>query len=228
MLTPVRRLVYLLVVALSASCAQAPPAATPNPAAPAAAVTPPPAADAPAGSEPDFNVIGSFDVRVVVIEFTDLQCPYCGHFANHTFPRLKAAYVDSGKIRYVSRDLPLPMHAHAETAAVAARCAGEQGRYWEYRHAVFAKQQRLASEPWDAFATDLGLDLVRFDACRRDGRQLQAVRADKQFAISQGLTSTPSFAIGRLVNGEFVLAEKFAGSVPYQEFAARIDALLSD
>ena len=74
------------------------------------------------------NPEGTPRSRVVVIEFTDLQCPYCGHFANHTFPRLKAAYVDSGKIRYVSRDLPLPMHAHAETAAVAARCAGEQGR----------------------------------------------------------------------------------------------------
>lgn len=220
MLLPSRRLVQILVAAFVASCAHAPGAATSPAARSSEAAT---AAEA----KPDFNVIGPFDVRVVVIEFTDLQCPYCAHFANQVFPRLKAAYVDTGKIRYVSRDLPLPMHAHAETAAVAARCAGEQDRYWEYRHAVFADQQRIGAEPWKDFAKTLGLDLGRFDACRRDGQQLEAVRADAQFALSQGLSSTPSFALGRLVNGEFVLAEKFSGAGTYEAFAARIDALLA-
>ena len=97
-------------------------------------------------------MVGRADAEVLVIEFTDLQCPYCAQFASQTFPRLKAAYIDTGKIRYASRDLPLPMHAHAETAAVAARCAGEQGRYWEYRHAVFAAQRRLGTEPWEELA----------------------------------------------------------------------------
>ena len=217
MLLPVRRLVQILIAALVASCAHAPPGAPQSQAAQVAE----------AQAKPDFNVIGSYDVRVVVIEFTDLQCPYCAHFANQVFPRVKARYVDTGKIRYVSRDLPLPMHAHAETAAVAARCAGEQGRFWEYRDAVIADQQRIGAEPWDEFAKTLGLDLERFEACRRDGRQLEAVRADAQFALSHGLSSTPSFALGRLVNGEFVLAEKFSGSGSYEAFAARIDALLA-
>jgi protein-disulfide isomerase len=204
------------------SCTHSPSGAAPRPgAAPTEAAT-------ATQDGPDFNVIGSFNVRVVVIEFTDLQCPYCAHFANQVFPRLKSAYVDTGRIRYVSRDLPLRMHAHAETAAVAARCAGEQGRYWEYRHAVFADQQRIGAEPWEDFAKALGLDLGRFDACRRDGRQLEAVRADAKFALSQGLASTPSFALGRLVNGEFVLAEKFSGAETYEAFAARIDALLAE
>jgi protein-disulfide isomerase len=227
MLLPARRLVQILVAVLVASCAHAPDAAPTAPVQGAEAAKAEEAAKA-GDPKPDFNVIGSFDVRVVVIEFTDLQCPYCAHFANHVFPRLKAAYVDTGKIRYVSRDLPLPMHAHAVTAAVAARCAGEQDRYWEYRHAVFADQQRIGAEPWDDFAKAMGLDLGRFDACRRDGRQLKAVRADAQFALYQGLSSTPSFALGRLVNGEFVLAEKFSGAKTYEAFAARIDALLAN
>jgi protein-disulfide isomerase len=221
MLLPARFLVQILIAAFVASCTHAPSGAAPSPAAPV------PEAATATEAKPDFNVIGSFDVRVVVIEFTDLQCPYCAHFANQVFPRLKAAYVDTGKIRYVSRDLPLRMHAHAETAAVAARCAGEQDRYWEYRHAVFADQQRIGAEPWDAYAKALGLDLGRFDACRRDGHQLEAVRADARFALSQGLASTPSFALGRLVNGEFVLAEKFSGAGTYEAFAARIDAVLA-
>ena len=220
MLLRASRVVYIVLTALAASCAQAPVASAPAPAAPVA--------DAATGAEtgPDFNVIGSYDVGVVVIEFTDLQCPYCAKFANQVFPRVKAAYVDTGRIRYVSRDLPLPMHAHAETAAVAARCAGEQGRYWEYRHAVFAEQQRISAEPWEDIAKALKLDLVRFDSCRREGRQRDAVRSDAQFALSQGLSSTPSFAIGRLVNGEFVLIETFSGAETYEAFAARIDALL--
>ena len=222
MLLPARFLVQILVAALVASCAHASPGALPGPAAPTVE------AATPTGDGPDFNVIGSYDVRVVVIEFTDLECPYCAHIANQIFPRVKTAYVDTGRIRYVSRDLPLRMHAHAETAAVAARCAGEQGRYWEYRHAVFADQQRIGANPWEELAKALGLDISRFESCRRDGHQLEAVRADVQFAHSQGLASTPSFALGRLVNGEFVLAEKFSGARTYEAFAAKIDALLAE
>jgi len=214
MLLPARRLVQLLIVALTGSCAQAPAQQAP---APAATVT---------ESTPEFNMVGRADAEVLVIEFTDLQCPYCAQFASQTFPRLKAAYIDTGKIRYASRDLPLPMHAHAETAAVAARCAGEQGHYWEYRHAVFAAQRRLGTEPWEELARELKLDIDRFDACRRDGRQLQAVRSDMRLAMSNGLSSTPSFVIGHLVNGEFV-GESSSGVAPYETFAAKIDALLA-
>ena len=169
---------------------------------------------------------GAADAPVTVIEFTDLQCPYCARFAIHTFPQLRKAYIDTGKLRYASRDLPLAMHRHAVPAAVAARCAGEQGRFWEFRDAVFAGQQRLSSEPYQEFARGLGLDLERFAACRADDRQLRAVRADAALAASQGLAATPSFAIGRLVDGQFV-GETFSGVRPYEFFASKIDALLT-
>lgn len=213
MLLPARRLVHsaLACCALAVSCANAPGAGGP-------------VAAAPAG---EFNMLGKPDAPVAIIEFTDLQCPYCAGFAMYTFPRLKEAYIDRGKVLYVSRDLPLPRHAYAVPAAVAARCAGEQGRYWEFRHALFAAQERLPKEPYAEFARELGLDLERFAACRADGRQLRAVREDAALAASRGLSTTPSFAIGRLV-GDGFMGETISGAKTFDFFAAKIDALLAE
>lgn len=172
-----------------------------------------------------FNVLGREDAPVAIIEFTDLQCPYCARFAAQTFPRLRREYIDSGRLRYASRDLPLPFHSFAMPAAVASRCAGEQGRFWEYREALFAAQDRLGREPYAEVAQSLGLDVARLDACRRDGRSSEAVRADLELARSYGITSTPTFVIGRVVDGEFQ-GEVISGAQPYEVFAGKIEALL--
>lgn len=205
----VHRLALVLLIALCAACAS----------------DPPPAATSAATPPMEFNVLGREDAPVSVIEFTDLQCPYCARFATQTFPGLRRNYIDTGKVRFASRDLPLPFHAYAIPAAVAARCAGEQGRFWEFRAALFAGQSRLGTAPYDELARRFGMDAGRFDACRRDGRQESNVRADLALAQSQGIGSTPTFVIGRMVNGNFV-GEIVSGARPYEEFAARIDALL--
>ena len=212
MLVPARPLVYL-AIAISVACAASKPVET------ARAATPSAEADR------EFNMLGSADAPVTIIEFTDLQCPYCAAFDKQTFPKLRKAYIDTGKVRYTSRDLPLPMHPHAVPAAVAARCAGEQDRYWEFRHAVFDAQARLPSQPYEELARGLGLDLERFATCRADGRQLRAVQADARLAATNGIQSTPSFVIGRLVEGQF-LGQTHAGAKPFEYFAATIDALL--
>lgn len=181
----------------------------------------------PAASPPaPFNVLGPADAPLTIIEFTDLQCPYCARFARETFPRLRREYVDTGRLRYVSRDLPLPMHAQALPAAVASRCAGEQGRYWEYREALFAAQATLRSEPYARIAGELGLDVARLEACRRDPRQAAAVRADLELAQGNGIRSTPTFVIGREVNGRFE-GEQVSGAVPFDVLAAKVDELLA-
>jgi protein-disulfide isomerase len=174
----------------------------------------------------EFNIVGRADAPVTIIEFSDLQCPYCARHALNTFPEIKRNYIDTGKVRYAARDFPLAMHPFALPAAVATRCAGEQGKFWEYRHAVFERQDELATAPYDALAAELGLDVPRFVACRKDGAQLAAVLADVALAGSSGITSTPAFVVGRIVNGEFE-GETFAGAKPYADFAARIDALLA-
>lgn len=199
---------FVAAVALLAGCAAPPAGRTPG----ATAAGP-------------FNVIGREDAPLAMIEFTDLQCPYCASYARQTFPQLKRTYVDTGRLRYTSRDLPLPFHAFALPAAVAARCAGEQGRYWEYREALFDAQGELGSEPYARVAAQLGLDAGRFEACRRDGRQEAEVRADLALAARHGIRSTPSFVIGRVVDGQFQ-GEVVSGAQPYEFYATRLDALL--
>ena len=186
-----------------------------------------PASEAPASAAPahPFNVLGREDAPVTIIEFTDLQCPYCARFATQTFPELRRHYIDTGKVRYASRDLPLPSHAYAVTAAVAARCAGEQGRFWEFREALFAAQSTLGPGTYAELAGKLGLDAEKFAACRKDGRQAANVRADLALARANGITATPSLIVGRLVDGEF-LGETIEGAKPYAVLAAKIDALL--
>jgi protein-disulfide isomerase len=198
-----------------------------------AGATPP----GPAGTAPDrtgpgavaettrFNEIGVPDAPVTIIEFSDLQCPYCARHAAQVLPELRRNYVDAGKLRYAARDLPLPRHVEAFPAAVAARCAGEQGRFWEFREALFMARARLGEDTYAALAQDFGLDAGRFEACRRDGTQAAAVRADMALASRQGIHSTPTFVIGRTAGGEFQ-GEVVVGAKPYEEFAERIDELL--
>lgn len=186
----------------------------------------PVAAPAAAQKSPaDQRMLGSADAPVMVIEFTDLQCPYCARFARDTWPLLRERYVDTGKIRFATRDLPLPIHEFALPAAVAARCAGQQGKFWEYREALFRDQSLLGRGRYGELAGGFGLDLARFESCRADPAVLAAVRADAALAASSGITATPSFVIGRVVNGEFE-GEVMSGAKPFEVFQQRLDSLL--
>jgi protein-disulfide isomerase len=209
----------LLALASAAGCASNAPAAAPPAAAPA--VTP--AASTAAQDDP--RILGSAAAPVMIIEFTDLQCPYCARFAQETWPLLRERYVDTGKVRFATRDLPLSFHAFAVPAAVAARCAGQQGRFWEYREGLFHAQSLLGQEPYAQLAGKLGLDVARFATCRSDPAVLEAVRADAALAASSGIASTPSFVIGRVVNGAFE-GEVIAGAQPFEVFQQRLDSLL--
>jgi protein-disulfide isomerase len=204
----------LPILMLSAGCAVAP--------------TPPDGeseADAAAGAP--FNELGSPDAQVLIIEFSDLQCSYCARHASQTFPAIRRDYIETGRIRYAVRDLPLPMHRQATPAAVSARCAGEQGKFWEMRQAIYLARGRLDQEPYASLASELGLDLERFEACRRDGRQLAKVRADAALAAAEGISATPAFVVGRWVGGEF-RGETIVGAKPYAVFATKFDALLGE
>ena len=174
----------------------------------------------------EFNVVGRADAPVTIVEFSDLQCPHCARNALDTFPEIKRNYIDTGKVRYVARDFPLAMHPFAMPAAIATRCAGGQGKFWEYRHALFERQNELGTAPYDALAAQLGLDVPRFAECQKDPAQVAAVRADMALAGSNRVSSTPTFLLGRVVDGKLE-GEGFAGAKPYADFAARIDAALA-
>jgi protein-disulfide isomerase len=205
----------LVVLAGGAGCASAARTAETPVAAPAAA----------GSSKADERILGSAAAQVMIIEFTDLQCPYCARFARDTWPLLRERYVDAGKVRFATRDLPLPMHEFALPAAVAARCAGQQGKFWEYREALFRDQSLLSQGRYTELAGGFGLDTTRFESCRADPAVLGAVRADAALAASSGIASTPSFVIGRVVNGEFE-GELLSGAKPFEVFQQRLDSLL--
>jgi protein-disulfide isomerase len=170
--------------------------------------------------------LGQRNAPVTIVEFTDLQCPYCARFGTQTFGELRKKYVDTGKVRFVTRDLPLAFHAQAVPAAVAARCAGEQDKFWEYRERLFAAQKELPNSPYDSLAAATHLDAKKFSACRAAPQNASAVEADRAAANALGITGTPTFIIGRTTDGAFT-GEKLAGAQPLTAFEAKLDALLA-
>jgi protein-disulfide isomerase len=145
---------------------------------------------------------GSQDAPVVFVEFADYECPYCQR-VNPQLQQLKKEYGD--KVALVYKDFPLPMHHTAEKAAEAARCAGEQGKYWEYHDVLFYSKQ-LDVDALKEHARVLKLDGDKFDSCLDNGTETAAVKQDLDEARSLGLTGTPSF----FVNGHF-----FSGVIDY-------------
>jgi|TARA_B100000315_G_scaffold258326_1_gene310043 protein-disulfide isomerase len=174
----------------------------------------------------DAHSFGSLDAPVTMVEFTDYQCPFCSRFATTTFGELKAKYIDTGQVRLVSRDLPLPMHANAEQAAYAARCADEQGKYWEMREVMFQNINALDDAALVDYAADLGLDGAGFEACLGSGKYTTEVQADMAAASAIGLTGTPSFVVGR-ASGDTVEGTIIVGAQPFATFEAQIQALLN-
>ena len=160
--------------------------------------------------------IGPADAPITIVEFSDYQCPYCQAWYQQTYEQLMSSY--PGKIRFVYRDLPLPMHPEAIPAAEAANCAGEQGAYWKFHDDLFSGQYQLGQAAYLQYASDLGLDKTAFTACLDDHHTQAEVKADAADAAKLGLNGTPSFVI----NGEILV-----GAQPFEQFKAIIDADLA-
>lgn len=159
----------------------------------------PPSADV---NTKDSYALGDRNAPVELVEFADYQCPYCQKVA----PQIEQLKKEFGpKLTVVFKDFPLPMHPNAEKAAEASRCAGEQGKYWEYHDLLFNSQE-IKPDELKGHANALKLDMDRFDACLDKGTEATAVGKDLDEAKGLGLTGTPSF----FVNGHF-----FSGVVDY-------------
>ena len=170
---------------------------------------------------------GDPDADVTVIEFSDFQCPFCSRFYTQTLSQLEENYIDTGKINFVFRDLPLDrLHPNARPAHIAAECADEQGKFWDYHDILFEKQsqwQRLSSAELQTtlsqYASDLGLQTVDFESCLESEEIADEVNSDALAAASHGITGTPSFFIGNEEDG-FV---KLVGAQPFSAFQGIID-----
>lgn len=171
------------------------------------------------------HALGRDDAPITMVEFTDYECPFCREFHQTTFEKLKTAYIDTGQVRFVSRDMPLPMHQHAIMAAEAARCAGDQGKYWQARHAVMATPGELSAEAIMKAMRSVGADEALVKACLESRKYQPAVQKDLADAQAAGLTGTPSFVLGRGTSDP-LRGELIVGAQPYAVFDAKIREIL--
>ncbi len=157
---------------------------------------------------------GPQSAPVTIVEFSDFQCPYCVK-AEPTVKQVLATYGD--KVRLVARDYPLPFHEKAEKAAEAARCAADQGKYWEMHDKLFANQQALDVPGLKKTAGDLKLDQAKFDKCLDSGEKAKEIAEDKKAGEAAGVNGTPAF----FVNGMLL-----SGALPFDSFKEIIDSEL--
>jgi protein-disulfide isomerase len=142
---------------------------------------------------------GFASAPIQLVEFSDFECPYCKQL-EPVLTRLRDKYGD--RLRLVWKDFPLPIHSQARGAAEAARCAGDQGHFWEYHDLLFANQQSLAPDDLKRHAATMKLDLGQFAACLEQGRHRAEVTADLEEGTRQGIEATPTvFINGRAVIG---------------------------
>jgi protein-disulfide isomerase len=170
-------------------------------------------------------VRGRADAPVVLVEYADYECPYCQQMQPQ-LDKLESVY--KGRIAFAYKDLPLPMHPHAQKAAEAAHCAGAQNKYWEY-HDLLLKTKQLDVAQLKADARELGLDEKIFNSCLDSGQKSEAVKATLEEAQKLGLQGTPSFFLnGRFLSGimsydqiQQVVEEELKHSSSTQTIAAR-------
>lgn len=172
------------------------------------------------------HTLGREDAPITLVEFTDYQCPFCRDFHLTTFEQIKMKYIDTGKVRFVSRDLPLDFHPHAVKAAQTARCAGEQGRYWEARHTLIVNASTLSPDLFASLAKDLNLDTAKFQACLQSDTQQKAVEEDMAAARAAAITGTPTFVLGPTTHGT-VDGPMIIGAQPFEVFDTKIKELLA-
>ncbi len=166
-------------------------------------------------------VLGRADAPLTIIEFTDYQCPYCLRFHSTVFQELKKNYIDTGKVRFISRDLPLGFHANAMGAARAARCAGEQDKFWDLRNVLIENARDLSADAIAKYAKGLGLEMTAFRACVEGEKYKDEIQKDVAEANSVGITGTPTFAIGKTAP-DTIEGPKLVGAQPLAAFEARI------
>ncbi len=151
--------------------------------------------------------VGDPSAPAKLLVFNDFQCPGCASFATQITPFLKAELVDAGKLHLVYHDFPLVgIHPHAFIAARAARCAGEQDKYWEFYSVLFGQQGRWSTRPraplsdFEDYAEQVGLDREAFGACLRSDRYADVVTANMQLGQQLGVDGTPTLILnGRRV-----------------------------
>jgi uncharacterized protein (TIGR03437 family) len=172
--------------------------------------------------EPNGSYLGNPAAQVTMLQFGDYQCPFCDEFFRDTWPQVKSEYVDTGKVRFLFQDLAF-LGPDSTTSAMAAHCAGDQYRFWQYHDYLYA-HQGSENSGWGTpdhqkqFAAIMGLDAGQFSQCLDSGKYLGEVQSENADAGSRGINSVPTFLIN---------ATKVVGAQPIAVFEQAINAALN-
>ncbi len=164
------------------------------------------------------HIRGDLNASVTIVEYSDLECPFCARF----HPTALQALIDyPDDVRWVYRHFPLRnIHAQAQSAAEASECVAEQEGnegFWMFVDAMFADQSRLGTSYYREVAGDIGVDLAQFDNCVSSNKYAEKVNEDYSSGIQLGVTGTP---------GSFVNGIPVKGAVPYEQLQAAIESQL--
>lgn len=164
----------------------------------------------------DESIWGTKDAPIVLVEYSDFECPYCSNHAE-TIDQIKDVYGD--KVTVIFRHFPLSFHANAQKAAESAECAGEQGKFWEMHDKLFEMNvnQNMSVANFKSAAAGLGLDTGKFDSCLDSGQMAQKVSKDMAGAQQAGVSGTP----GTFINGQLV-----SGALPFEQFEQIFEQIL--
>lgn len=154
---------------------------------------------------------GSNEAKVVIVEFSDFECPYCFQ----EFPVVRQIIETYGdQINFIFRDFPIADHPYAQKAAEAGECAHEQGKFWQMHDKMFINHDQLDDESLKIYAQQVGLDTNQFNECLDSGKYKKEVENDYANGLAAGVTGTPTF----FINGQIV-----EGAVPLEFFKQVID-----
>lgn len=174
----------------------------------------------------DGHKVGNEEASLVVVEFTDLHCPFCARFHNEVYPQLKEQFIDTGKVLFVGRELPLlSLHKQAGFAAVALRCATAQQQYGAAKDSLFNSSKGFTAEYLEQLPVDLGIDAEKFSACLQDAAVHQVVSKSINYAQELGFKSTPTFIVGRKQGNTVVDYTVLTGAKDLATFTSVFDSL---
>jgi protein-disulfide isomerase len=170
---------------------------------------------------------GNPNAPVTLIEYSDFTCGFCVKFFRETWPRLHGKYVQAGLVRFVYRDFPRASQGPGLQAAVAARCSGEQGRYWPMHDRLFSGERALSAREFERYAREVGLNLATFSSCLREGRYTDAIFRDRDEGVAFGFRGTPGFVILRRDAPPGELPVNIPGAFPFEVFDEQLQQLLA-
>jgi len=185
---------------------------------------PPKAITIPLGLQGDPS-LGSANAPITIVEFSDFQCPYCKRFHDQVLPALKKEYIDTGLVRFVHKDLPLPFHEYAREAAISARCSTDQAQYWKIYGALFKAQDCFACKGIRSITTNAGISQKQIETCKKQGSASRAVNSNLSESQLQGIRATPSFVIGPSQGNEHT-GQLIEGAMPWTQFRVAINEAL--